>query len=102
MKQAHNSLQVGDVVLIKEDLPRGKWKVGVIHELVRGKDHMIWLARVLISSNKCLHRALSLLYPTECPKTKRIILELKSSLLCLITTMKMMMLILLLVIIMMK
>ena len=69
-KQAHNSPQVGDVVLIKEDLPRGRWKVGVIHKLVRGKDQMVRSARVLISPNKCLHRALSLLYPIECPETK--------------------------------
>ena len=69
-KQAHNSPQVGDVVLIKEDLPQGRWKVGVIHELVRGKDQMVRSARVLISPNKCLHRALSLLYPIECPETK--------------------------------
>ena len=70
MKQAHNSPQVGDVVLIKEDLPRGRWKVGVIHELVRRKDQMVWSARVLISPNKCLHSVLSLLYPIECPETK--------------------------------
>ena len=64
---AHSSPQVGDVVVIKENLPRGRWRVGVIHELVRGKDQMIRSAQVLISPNKYLHRALSLLYPIECP-----------------------------------
>ena len=64
---AHNSPQVGDVVVIKENLPRGRWRVGVIHELVRGKDQMIRSAQVLISPNKYLHRALGLLYPIECP-----------------------------------
>ena len=69
---AHNSPQVCDVVLIKEKLPHGKWRVGVIHELVRGKDQMIRSARVLVSLNKYLHRALSLLYPIECPRNKSI------------------------------
>ena len=33
---------------------------------------MICSARVLVSSNKYLHRALSLLYPVECPRNKSI------------------------------
>ena len=69
---AHNSPQVGYVVLIKWKLPHGKWRVGAIHELVRGKDQMIRLARVLASPNKYLHRALNLLYPIECPRNKSI------------------------------
>ena len=55
----HNSPQVGDVVLIKEKLPCRKWKVGVIHELVRGRYQMIRSARVLVSPNKY-----------ECPRNK--------------------------------
>jgi len=35
-KQAHNLPQVGDVVLIKENLSHGRWKIGV-HELIKGK-----------------------------------------------------------------
>jgi len=66
-KQAHNIPQVGDVVLIKENLPRGRWKVGVIHELIQGKDKLICSARVLVSPMCYLYRALSLLYPIECP-----------------------------------
>ena len=37
-KQSPNVPQVGDVVLIKEDLPHGRWKIGRIQELVKGKD----------------------------------------------------------------
>ena len=69
-KLSHNTPQVGDVVLIKENLPHGRWRVGVIHELIRGKDQMIRSARVLISPNRYLHRALSLLYPIECARNK--------------------------------
>lgn len=35
-KLSHNTPQVGDVVLIKQNLPRGRWRVGVIRELIRG------------------------------------------------------------------
>ena len=54
-KLSHNAPQVGDVVLIKENLPRGRCKVGVIRQLIRGKDQMIWSARVLVSPNRYLH-----------------------------------------------
>jgi len=67
-KQSHNIPQVGDVVLIKENLPCGRWKVGVIHELIQGRDGLIRLAKVLISPRSYLHRTLSLLYPIECPR----------------------------------
>lgn len=54
-------------MLIKDDLPRGKWKIGKILELNRGKDQEIRSAKLLTSSNKMLHRALNQLYPMECP-----------------------------------
>jgi len=71
-KQAHNLPQVGDVVLIKENLPRKRWKIGIVHELIKGKDQMVRSAKVFMSPNKYLHRALSLLYPIECPESKNI------------------------------
>ena len=33
--------RIGDVVLIREDLPRGRWKVGRICELIPSRDHKI-------------------------------------------------------------
>ena len=51
-KLAHNTPQLGDVVLIKENLLRERWRVGVICELIRGKDQMIQSARVLVSPNR--------------------------------------------------
>ena len=43
-KQSNHVPQIRDVVLIKEDLPRGRWKIGRIHELVKGKDQLIKVA----------------------------------------------------------
>ena len=59
--------QVGDVVLIKENLPGGQWKVGRISKLIKGKDDVILSAKVMLPSNRSLHRASKLLYPIECP-----------------------------------
>ena len=55
-------------MLIKDNLPRGKWKIGKILELIKGRDQAIRSAKVLISPNKVFHRALNLLYPIECPE----------------------------------
>ena len=59
--------QIGDVVLIKESLPRGQWKIGKITKLIKGRDNLIRSAEVTLPSRKCLHRAIKLLYPIECP-----------------------------------
>ena len=40
VKHSKNVLRVGNITLTKENLPRGKWKIGVIHELVKGRDEV--------------------------------------------------------------
>lgn len=59
--------KVGDVVLLKEKLPRGQWRVGRISELIRGRDQLVRSAKVRMPSKKLLTRALNMLYPIECP-----------------------------------
>ena len=59
--------KVGDVVLIKDDLPRGNWRLGKINELITSGDGEIRTAKVMLSSNKLKGRPLNLLYPIECP-----------------------------------
>ena len=70
-KQARSSTtqtpRIGDVVLIKENLPRGQWRVGRINKLIQGRDQVVRSAKVLLPSNKLLHRTLNQLYPIECP-----------------------------------
>nr|XP_022295062.1 uncharacterized protein LOC111105185 [Crassostrea virginica] len=58
--------QVGDVVLIKDDLPRGSWKVGRLCELTVSEDGEIRSEKVLPLTKRTLNRPLNLLYPTEC------------------------------------
>ncbi|MCP3662858.1 MAG: hypothetical protein GY696_10235 [Gammaproteobacteria bacterium] len=58
---------VGDVVQIKEDLPRGSWKLGKIQELIFSKDGQSRAAQILLPSKKILTRAIRHLYPLEIP-----------------------------------
>lgn len=56
----------GEVVLIKdEEMPRGKWKLGKIVELVKGRDSQIRTAKVKTGDGTLLRRTLNMLCPLE-------------------------------------
>jgi len=59
--------KIGDVVLVKENLPHGHWRVGRIVKVIKGKDQEIRSAKVMVAPKKYLNRAVNMLYPTECP-----------------------------------
>ncbi|MCP3663277.1 MAG: DDE-type integrase/transposase/recombinase [Gammaproteobacteria bacterium] len=58
---------INDVVQIKEDLPRGSWKLGKIQELIFSKDGQSRAAQILLPNKKILTRAIKHLYPLEIP-----------------------------------
>ena len=60
------SANVGDVILIKDDLPRRSWRMGRIQDLIISRDGQIRSAKILLPSKKILGWPLSLLYPREC------------------------------------
>lgn len=60
------------VVLLKEDLPRGVWKMGKITELISSSDGKFRAAKVLLRTKKVLKRPLNLLYPLECCSVQEI------------------------------
>ena len=62
--------QVGDVVLIKDDLPRGNWRLGRITNLIKSWDNHIRAAKVILPTNRVVSRPLNLLYPLECPQDR--------------------------------
>lgn len=64
--QSPFTANVGDVVLIKDDLPRGSWRLGRIQELIKSRDGHIRSATIVLPSNKTIGRPLSLLFPIEC------------------------------------
>ncbi|XP_053381697.1 uncharacterized protein LOC128549195 [Mercenaria mercenaria] len=63
--QAKNAPKLGYVVLIKDDLPRGQWKLARIKELGLSSDGEIRSAKVTTASGKVFQRPLNLLFPIE-------------------------------------
>ena len=63
-------IAIGDVVIVKDDhLPRGHWKLGVVQEVLTGRDGLTRAAVVKVAgSNRqqsTLKRPVQLLYPLE-------------------------------------
>lgn len=66
--KSHISPSVGDIVLIKDDIPRGCWRLGKVIHLASSFDGCIRSAEVQLSSGKVLRRPLNLLFPIETSK----------------------------------
>ena len=56
---------IGDVVIIKDNTPRGMWKLGRLVKLIISNDGQIRSAKVTLSSGNIISRPLNLLYPLE-------------------------------------
>lgn len=69
IKSSH-AANIGDVVLIKDELPRGRWRMGRVRELIKSRDGQVRSAKVLLPSNRIIGRPLNLLYPVECQVTE--------------------------------
>ncbi|XP_070552477.1 uncharacterized protein [Ptychodera flava] len=67
--QAPSQPKTGDVVIVKDNLPRGSWNLGKVHDLIQSRDAECQAARVILPSRKCINRRVNLLYPIECPET---------------------------------
>ena len=65
--QSQNTPKPGDVVLIRDNLPRGSWKLGKIQKLISSTDGEKRAAIIMLPSKKTVNRPVSLLYPIECP-----------------------------------
>jgi len=62
---SHSVPCIGDVVLIKDDIPRGQWEMGKLVKLTISKDRQVRSAEVQTSTGKVLRRPLNLLFPIE-------------------------------------
>ena len=60
------TVHVGDVVLVKDNLPRGCWKIGRIVESTVSRDGNIRSVKVRLPSGRVIGRPLNLIYPVEC------------------------------------
>ena len=56
---------VGEVLLIKSaDKNRGKWKIGVVTDLIKGRDGIVRAAKLRVGTS-CIERAVQHLFPLE-------------------------------------
>ena len=53
-------------MLIKDDLPRGNWRIGKITELMTSFDNQFRAAKIKLASKRIISRPLCLIYPIEC------------------------------------
>ncbi|CAF1573923.1 unnamed protein product [Didymodactylos carnosus] len=67
--------QVDQAVLIKENLPRGLWKIGLVQRILPGPDGEVRSAVVRTSKGKQFNRSIKLLYPLECINKEEKIVE---------------------------
>ena len=57
---------MNDIVIVKDDTPRGSWKLAKIVQLNMSRDGLVRSAVVQLGSGRNLVRPLCLLYPLEC------------------------------------
>ncbi|XP_074629800.1 uncharacterized protein LOC141887949 [Acropora palmata] len=63
---SQSDIAVGDVMLVKDDeRNRGKWKMGIVVEVITGRDGIARAARMKTGTGSYLERALQQLYPLE-------------------------------------
>ena len=63
--ESYYSPKVDDVVLIKDNVPRGCWKVGKVVSLVSSLDGCVRSAKVYLSSGRVIARPSNHFYPLE-------------------------------------
>ena len=63
--QSAQSPSEGDIVLVKDEIPRGCWKIAKVLSLATSRDGEIRSAKVQLSSGRVVGRPLNLLYPLE-------------------------------------
>ena len=57
--------EVGDVILLGDQIPRSQWRLAKIVQLIRGKDEVVRAAQIKTSNGMVLQRAIQHLYPME-------------------------------------
>ena len=62
---SYNTPHVGQVVIIKDKIPRRMWKLGRIERLVSGNDRNVRTADIYLPGNRHMQHSINVLYPLE-------------------------------------
>ena len=62
------AVKVGDIVLVHDDVPRSRWQLAIIEELIKGLDGFTRAAKIRTKSGKT-NRPIAKLYPLEVNST---------------------------------
>ena len=67
-------IKVGDVIVIGEDVvPRHRWRLGIVVELIKNNDGLVRGAKVKVSKTRnVIPRPVNCLYPTEVRATEQL------------------------------
>ena len=67
-------IKVGDVVVIGEDVvPRQRWRLGIVIELIKSNDELVRGAKVKVGKTRnVIRRPIKCLYPTEVRAAERL------------------------------
>ena len=60
-----SKIEVGDVVLVHDNLPRNQWKLAIVNSLIPGRDGLVRAVRLRMSNGNELQRPIEKLYPLE-------------------------------------
>ena len=61
---------IENIVQVKDNIPRGAWKIGKINELIFNKEGHVRAANVILLNKRSVNRPLNLLYPLNCDDKK--------------------------------
>lgn len=64
-----SSVEIGDVVLVHENLPRSRWRLALVEKLIAGRDGLCRAAQVKLANGNRIQRPLQLLFPLEVQDT---------------------------------
>lgn len=63
--QASSNPNIGDIVIVKDNLPRGSWKIAKVEKLIVSRDGAVRSCEIALPGGNTLRRPINLLFPIE-------------------------------------
>ena len=65
LARTDSSIKIGDVGLVQENPPRGRWRLALVEKVIKGRDGCCRAAQVKLANGNRIRRPLQLLFPLE-------------------------------------